>query len=168
MLFALICTDKPASLDLRLSMRPYHLKYLESLGAGLKAAGPFTDDAGQPIVLPLPLEKIEITRDGTISGRPEGAAANLQENFQRIKLVNPPSDTVEKGQDGLFRRKDGQSEPASATVGLLAGSLEGSNVNVVDEMTNLIRLQRQFETQVKMMKTAEENDEAQNQLLRIS
>ena len=31
MLFALICTDKPASLDLRLSMRPYHLKYLESL-----------------------------------------------------------------------------------------------------------------------------------------
>ena len=49
MLFALICTDKPASLDLRLSMRPYHLKYLESLGAGLKAAGPFTDDAGQPI-----------------------------------------------------------------------------------------------------------------------
>jgi uncharacterized protein YciI len=49
MLFALICTDKPASLDLRLSMRPYHLKYLESLGSGLKAAGPFTDDAGQPI-----------------------------------------------------------------------------------------------------------------------
>ena len=49
MLFALICTDKPASLDLRLSMRPYHLKYLESLGSGLKAAGPFTDDVGQPI-----------------------------------------------------------------------------------------------------------------------
>ena len=31
------------------------------------------DDAGQPIVLPLPMEKIEINRDGTISGRPEGA-----------------------------------------------------------------------------------------------
>ena len=30
-------------------MRPDHLKYLESLGAGLKAAGPFTDDDGQPI-----------------------------------------------------------------------------------------------------------------------
>ena len=126
------------------------------------------DDAGQPIVLPLPMEKIEINRDGTISGRPEGAAANLPEDFQRIKLVNPPSDAVEKGQDGLFRRKDGQAEAASANVGLIAGSLEGSNVNVVDEMTNLIRLQRQFETQVKIMKTAEENDEAQTQLLRIS
>lgn len=126
------------------------------------------DDAGQPIVLPLPMEKIEINRDGTISGRPEGAAANLPEDFQRIKLVNPPSDAVEKGQDGLFRRRDGQKEAASAEVGLIAGSLEGSNVNVVDEMTNLIRLQRQFETQVKIMKTAEENDEAQTQLLRIS
>ena len=49
MLFALICTDKPQSLELRLSVRPDHLKYLESLGTALKAAGPFTGDAGQPI-----------------------------------------------------------------------------------------------------------------------
>lgn len=48
MLFALICTDKPGSLDLRLSVRPDHLKYLESLGVALKAAGPFTNDDGQP------------------------------------------------------------------------------------------------------------------------
>ena len=48
MLFALICTDKPGNLDLRLSVRPDHLKYLESLGSGLKAAGPLTDDTGQP------------------------------------------------------------------------------------------------------------------------
>ena len=49
MLFALICTDKPASLDLRLSVRPDHVKHLEGLGAALKAAGPFTDYAGQPV-----------------------------------------------------------------------------------------------------------------------
>jgi hypothetical protein len=48
MLFALICTDKPNSLDVRLSTRPEHLKYLESLGPRLKAAGPFTSDDGQP------------------------------------------------------------------------------------------------------------------------
>ncbi len=48
MLFALICTDKPASLDLRMSVRPDHLNYLESLGNALKAAGPFTTDEGQP------------------------------------------------------------------------------------------------------------------------
>ena len=49
MLFALLCTDKPNSLDLRMSVRPDHLKYLESLGAALKAAGPFTTDEGSPI-----------------------------------------------------------------------------------------------------------------------
>jgi uncharacterized protein YciI len=48
MLFALICTDKPGSLELRLKARPDHLAFLESLGAGLKAAGPFTDDGGSP------------------------------------------------------------------------------------------------------------------------
>lgn len=48
MLFALICTDKPGSVDLRLSVRPEHLKYLESLGDALKAAGPFTTDEGSP------------------------------------------------------------------------------------------------------------------------
>lgn len=48
MLFALICTDKPNSVDLRMSVRPDHLNYLESLGGALKAAGPFTDDEGKP------------------------------------------------------------------------------------------------------------------------
>lgn len=48
MLFALICTDKPQSLDLRMSVRPDHLNYLDGLGAALKAAGPFTDDDGKP------------------------------------------------------------------------------------------------------------------------
>jgi hypothetical protein len=48
MLFAPICTDKPDSLALRMSVRPDHLKYLESLGTALKAAGPFTTDEGSP------------------------------------------------------------------------------------------------------------------------
>lgn len=48
MLFALLCTDKPNSLDLRMSVRPDHLAYLESLGTALKAAGPFTSDEGSP------------------------------------------------------------------------------------------------------------------------
>ena len=48
MLFALICTDKPNSLELRQQSRPDHLKFLEDLGSNLKAAGPFTDDEGKP------------------------------------------------------------------------------------------------------------------------
>jgi uncharacterized protein YciI len=48
MLFALICTDKPAALQLRMDNRPHHLAFLEALGSALKAAGPFTDEEGKP------------------------------------------------------------------------------------------------------------------------
>jgi uncharacterized protein YciI len=46
MLFALICTDKPNSLELRLATRPAHLAYLETVT--VKGAGPFLDSAGNP------------------------------------------------------------------------------------------------------------------------
>ncbi|MFT3987949.1 YciI family protein [Aestuariivirga sp.] len=49
MLFAFICTDKPNSVDLRMKVRPDHLKHLEELGPKLKLAGPFTNDEGSPI-----------------------------------------------------------------------------------------------------------------------
>ncbi len=48
MLFALLCTDKADSLDLRMSSRPAHVAFLNGLGDHLKLAGPFTDDAGSP------------------------------------------------------------------------------------------------------------------------
>lgn len=48
MLFALICTDKPGGVELRMKVRPDHLTFLESLGSAVKGAGPLTDDAGRP------------------------------------------------------------------------------------------------------------------------
>ena len=48
-LYALISTDKSDSLDLRMKERPGHIDYLNGLGDRLKAAGPFTDEAGSPI-----------------------------------------------------------------------------------------------------------------------
>lgn len=47
MLYALICTDKPASLAARKANRPEHLAYLKSLGETLVLAGPFTETDGQ-------------------------------------------------------------------------------------------------------------------------
>ena len=46
MLYALICTDKPNSIDLRAKVRADHLAYLADLGEKMKFAGPFLDDAG--------------------------------------------------------------------------------------------------------------------------
>lgn len=120
-----------------------------------------------PIQLPLPLAKMEIGVDGTISIRPQGAPANVMQEVARLKLVKPEFQDIEKGTDGLFRRKDGEIAEADATVKVLSGAVEGSNVNAVGEMTQMISLQRQFEVQVKMMKTAEEIDRQHNQIMRI-
>ena len=47
MLFALICTDKPDSLAVRLENRPAHMAYLKGLGDALKFAGPFLKEDGK-------------------------------------------------------------------------------------------------------------------------
>jgi flagellar basal-body rod protein FlgF len=122
---------------------------------------------GGPITLPVPLEKIEIGRDGTITIKPQGAPANALEDVDRIKLVNPANPDISKGKDGLYRRKDGNTEDAAAEVTIVSGALESSNVNSVGEMTSLINLQRQFELQVKLMKKAEENDRNHTQIMRV-
>ncbi len=125
------------------------------------------DDTGNEIVLPIPLEKVSINHDGVISGRPEGTEANIVEEFGQIKLVKLGADNAVKGADGLFRSSTG-TLTHDTTVTLESGVLESSNVNVVEEMTHLIKLQRQFDMQLKMMETAKENDESQNTLLRMS
>jgi uncharacterized protein YciI len=47
MLYALICTDKPDGLKVRLANRPDHVAYLKSLGDTLVIAGPFTREDGE-------------------------------------------------------------------------------------------------------------------------
>jgi uncharacterized protein YciI len=49
MLYALICTDKPDHLQVRLDNRPDHVAYLKGLGDALKGAGPFLGEDGKPI-----------------------------------------------------------------------------------------------------------------------
>ena len=122
---------------------------------------------GGPVILPVPIEKIEFSKDGTIQVRPQGAPANFLEEVDRLKVVDANNATLEKGNDGLFRPKPGQTVETSANVQVLSGMLEKSNVNPVHEMVDMISHQRQFELQVKLMKTAEEIDERQEQLMRI-
>jgi flagellar basal-body rod protein FlgF len=66
----------------------------------------------------------------------------------------------------LFRNSTGAEVPADASVKLVTGSLEASNVNTADAMVNMIELARRFDLQVKAMHTAEENAATSAQLLR--
>jgi flagellar basal-body rod protein FlgF len=130
---------------------------------------PVLGETGAPITLPVPLAKVEIGNDGTISVRPQGAPADAMEIVDRIKLVRPDNQSLFKDVNGLFRAKDPNAAyDADASVKILTGAVEGSNVNAVGEMTSLIDLQRQFEMQVKMMSTAEDMDKSSDSLLRMS
>jgi flagellar basal-body rod protein FlgF len=120
------------------------------------AGHPVLGDGG-PITLP-PYQKLEIGADGTVSIQPLGQSPSTLAVVGRIKLVNPPKDQLMKGEDGLIHLKDGSSAPADAAVHVVSGALEGSNVKSVDAMVTMIELGRQYEMQVKLMKTAEEND----------
>jgi uncharacterized protein YciI len=48
MLFALICTDRPGSIDLRMATRAAHLAFLETYQARLAHAGALLDLDGRP------------------------------------------------------------------------------------------------------------------------
>ncbi|WAJ69425.1 flagellar basal-body rod protein FlgF [Catenovulum adriaticum] len=129
---------------------------------------------GGPIILPVPVDKVEIGLDGSIVVRPQGAPANFLEDVDRIKLIKPDDDfQLDKKNDGLFRPKDQQEFElcgfcdASPDVKIVKGALESSNVNAVSAMVDMVSLQRQFEMQTKMMKQAETIDQQSDALMRV-
>lgn len=122
---------------------------------------------GEPIVIP-PNEKVEIGLDGTINVKALGAQDNELEVVGRIKLVNPPQETLFKGLDGLMRTDDQEPLDPDLNVQLRTGFVESSNVNAVHEMTSIISLSRQFELNIKMMKTADETGEAAMNIMKLS
>ncbi|MBM7059584.1 flagellar basal-body rod protein FlgF [Pseudomonas sp. UL073] len=122
---------------------------------------------GGPIAIP-PEQKVEIGQDGTISIRALGEAPNVVAEVDRLKLVNPDLKQMEKGTDGLIRYKGAGPVQADNTVQVTSGFLEASNVNAVEEMTSILSLSRQFELQVKMMRTAEDDAAAVARVMQLS
>lgn len=141
--------------------------HVDSYGVLTTGAGhPVMGDGG-PIAIP-PYGKLDIGADGTISVQPLGQGVNALAVVDRIKLVKLPPAQVTKGDDGLVRLRGGAKVEPDASVTLVSGALEASNVNAVESMVRLIELARQYEGQVKMMKTAEDNDRAAAELMRMS
>jgi flagellar basal-body rod protein FlgF len=102
-----------------------------------------------------------IAGDGTVSAK---AANGRPAAVGRLKLVVPESPAaLTRGSDGLFRA---QSElPAEASARLQDGALEGSNVSAVETMVAMIAAGRQFEHQMKLLQTAERQEQAAAKLL---
>jgi flagellar basal-body rod protein FlgF len=139
---------------------------LDATGAVRNGAGhPVLGDGG-PLVIP-PHASLVIGSDGALSIVPLGQGAETMARVGRIKLVKPDAAQMTRGADGLFRLKDGGGAAADASVRVVSGALEGSNVNVADTMVRMIELSRQFEMHMKSLRTAEENARNSSSLLRL-
>lgn len=122
---------------------------------------------GGPIAIP-PDVSVTVGKDGTVSAITIGGKAGAATTLGRIKLVNPPEESIVRGDDGLFRVRGGDPAEADAGVNVIGGSLEGSNVNTVDAMVNMISLARQFEMHMNLLKNVESNEAKAGQLLSLT
>lgn len=139
---------------------------VDSAGLLTTGAGHPVLGNGGPIAIP-PAAKVEIGADGGVTIMVPGAPATAPLLVDRIRLVNPPREAMEKRLDGLMGVKPGTEVVADANVRVISGALEGSNVNAVDSMVRMIQYARMFETQSKLMQQADANGEATNRLLAL-
>jgi flagellar basal-body rod protein FlgF len=138
--------------------------HVDPTGQLLTATGlPVLGDNG-PISVP-PHTSVNVGGDGTISIVPLGQSPQTVANVARVKLVNPPVDTVQRSADGLFRTTDGTPAVADAATTVDSGALESSNVDLASCMVNMIELARHYDLQVKALHTAEEDAAASTKLL---
>jgi flagellar basal-body rod protein FlgF len=140
---------------------------VNELGQLLNGAGQSVLGNAGPVAIP-PYTNITIGADGSVSIVPLGEDPNTLTVVDRIKLVNPDTDMLAKNPNGLVQMIDGEETLPDASVNLVSGSLESSNVNSVESMVQMIELARQFETHVKMMKTAEELDSSSAKLMSMN
>lgn len=120
---------------------------------------------GGPIVLPE-YDSLNIGRDGSVSVIPRGDY--LSTEVDRIRLVDVPAANLRKDASGLLVSIDGQPAADAQNAELASGYLEASNVSSIDQLMATMSLNRLFESQVKMMKAAEDLSQAGNRMIRGS
>lgn len=119
---------------------------------------------GGPITIPE-AAKINIGKDGTISITQIGGGGSTI--IDRLKLANPDVKDLKRNENGLFVLKSGEEAEFDEEVAVVSGTVETSNVNAAAVLVNMIELARQFEMQVKMMKSAEDNHAQATQMMKL-
>jgi flagellar basal-body rod protein FlgF len=140
---------------------------LTPTGALTTASGLAVLSDSGPIVLP-PSTTVSIGNDGTISVVPQGSAPFAITQADRIKLVNPATADLQKGEDGMLRTKSGAKVKSDDSVSITSGELESSNVNAAQSLINMIELQRLYEFQIKSINSTDTNEQSAERLMLTS
>lgn len=136
-------------------------------GAVTTASGQAVLSESGPLVIP-PSTQVSIGNDGTISVVPQGSAPFAVTQVDRIKLVNPSTQDLQKGDDGMLRLKSGGKAKTDDTVVISSGMLESSNVNAAQSLISMIELQRMYEFQIKSLNSTDTNEQSAQRLMTTS
>lgn len=137
----------------------------------LSTDGLLTDSSGNPVLgangapVSLPaLSSMTIGSDGTISGISPSQPGQTQSYGQLFLVATPPGTLTALG--GALYAPPDPNRLQPATKGSLAqGYLNGSNVDAVQGMVDLIDANRSYQLQTQLMKTYSDNSTALNTLL---
>ena len=123
----------------------------------VSATGQLVTSSGQPlqpaITIPATAQSLTIGRDGTVRAELFGGGAANVGQLQVARFLNPAGLTP-VGQN-LMKETPASGAPTATNPGLagagalMQGTLEASNVNVVEEMVNMIETQRAYEINSK-------------------
>jgi flagellar basal-body rod protein FlgF len=120
---------------------------------------------GAPVDVPQGAA-ITLAPDGTITSKVDGQPPST---LARLKLATPTADDpIKRSDDGLFRTASGNPMASDPAAKLQTGAIEGSNVSAVGTMVAMIEAARQFDSQSKLMSSAETMDKSASQLLSVN
>ena len=120
---------------------------------------PVLDAGGAPLSIP-PYQSLTIGGDGPVAIGPPGPPAGTHPQPRR----HPGG--AARGEDGLMRPQAGaDAPPPVAGPVLTSGAVEGSNVEATTMLVSMIQLSRQFEMQVRVLQSGDENARTSNSLL---
>ena len=131
----------------------------------LNSDGQIVTNSGYPIepalTVPANAQSITIGNDGTVSVALPGQAAPAQiGTVQTADFINPAG--LEARGENLYVETASSGAPQTGTPGLnglgtlMQGSLESSNVNVVEELVNMIETQRAYEMNSKAISASDQ------------
>jgi flagellar basal-body rod protein FlgG len=133
------------------------LAYTRDGNFKVSATGQLVTSAGAPlqpaITIPANASSVTFGRDGTVSVELATGGQQVLGNIQIARFLNP-SGLQSLGQN-LLKESPASGAPQVLTPGLngagtlMQGTLEASNVNVVEEMVNMIETQRAYEINSK-------------------
>jgi flagellar basal-body rod protein FlgG len=124
-----------------------------------------------PITIPQNAREIMIGKTGIVSARTDEAGTTTElGRIELARFINPAG--LEAAGENIYLRTPASGDPSTGYPQengfgrLLQGSLEGSNVEVVQEMVDMIAALRAYEVSSKALKSAEQMSEMANGLVR--